>query len=93
MTQLRLKDSLVVVLLPLLAAAACGPRMMWTKPNWNEQEARRDFYECERDARQSGYFGTGYAGAANMVEFQKRCLRAKGYRLVPADETAIDMSK
>jgi len=72
---------------------ACGPRLMWTKSPWNEQEARRDFYECERDARQSGYFGSGIAGALNMADFQKRCLRAKGYRQVPADETAVDLSK
>jgi hypothetical protein len=52
-----------------------------------------DFYECERDARQSGYFGGGVAGALNMVEFQKRCLRAKGYRQVPADATAVDLSR
>jgi len=28
-----------------------------------------------------------------MAEFQKRCLRAKGYRQVPADETAVDLSR
>jgi hypothetical protein len=34
--------------------------MLRTKDNWNEAEARRDFYECERDARQSGNFGVAY---------------------------------
>jgi hypothetical protein len=35
----------LLVTVPLLLATACAPRMMWTKENWNEQEARRDFYE------------------------------------------------
>lgn len=81
------------MLAALMLSACATTRMMWTKPNWNEDEARRDFYECERDARQSGYFGTGIIGAQNIGEFQKRCLRAKGYREVPADETAVDMRK
>jgi hypothetical protein len=88
----RSRTALLAVL-PLVFATACAPRMMWTKDNWNEQDARRDFYECERDARQSRYFGTGFAGAMNMAEFQKRCLRAKGYREVPADATAVDLSR
>jgi hypothetical protein len=84
---------IVGTMLAGLLLSACAPRVMWTKDNWNEAEARGDFYECERDARQSGYFGAGIAGGLNMVEFQKRCLRAKGYRQVPANETAVDMSK
>jgi hypothetical protein len=34
----------------------------WTKTDFSETEFARDSYECERDARQSGYFGTGHTG-------------------------------
>jgi hypothetical protein len=66
---------------------------MWVKAGVTQDEFRRDLYECERDARQSGYFGGGIAGALAMVDFQKRCLRARGYNEVPADETAVNVWK
>ena len=68
----------------LAIAASCGPRMLWMKPGATEADFRRDSYECERDARQSGYFGTGFVGQMNMEQFAGRCMRAKGYELVPA---------
>jgi len=71
----------------MLGAAGCTP-MMWVKPGLTEAEFRRDRYECERDARQSGYFGQGLAGQLNMIEFAKQCMRARGYNEVPADATA-----
>ncbi len=36
-------------------------------------------YECEKDMRQSGYFGGGLAGAIAANDFQERCLMSKGY--------------
>lgn len=67
--------------------------MMWVKPGATDADFRRDHYECERDARQSGYFGTGLVGAMNMAEFAKRCMRARGYDYVPADATAREVVK
>jgi hypothetical protein len=55
--------------------------MIWDKPGATRAEYDRDSYECEKDARQSGYFGTGLIGALNMREFFKKCMNAHGYEL------------
>ncbi len=36
-----------------------------------------------------GYFGTGIVGAMNLRDFATRCMNVRGYRLVPADATAV----
>lgn len=65
----------------IVALALCGcATPVWVKDGASEQDFTRDSYECERDARQSSYFGTGLVGAINMVEFQKRCMVARGWR-------------
>ena len=71
---------LVMVLLLLLLLGCTSPQ--WTKPGITEQTWAEDRYACERDARQSGYFGGGVIGAINMQSFFERCLEAKGYRRV-----------
>ncbi len=80
------------LLIALLLSTSCT-RMMWVKNGATPDDFRRDSYECERDSRQSGYYGGGLAGSINMTEFAKRCMRAKGYKEVPADETAVDVWK
>ena len=67
----------------LALASSCGPRMAWMKAGATEADFRRDSYECERDARQSGYFGSGFVGQMNMESFAGRCMRARGYELMP----------
>jgi hypothetical protein len=64
----------------LLIAASCAQQdtYHWTKQDGGG-DLSADSYSCERDARQSGYFGTGLVGAVNMKEFYVRCLRAKGW--------------
>ena len=52
---------------------------VWTKPGYTEAAWRADRYACERDARQSGYYGGGIAGAIEMRGFFDRCLESKGY--------------
>ena len=68
-------------LLVLLMLVGCGTQMAWNKPGVTQAEFNRDRYSCERDARQSGYFGSGLAGAANMQGFFHRCMEAQGYTL------------
>ena len=63
-----------------LALAGCS-RSKWVKPGASPQDFVRDEYACEKDARQSGYFGEGLVGTLNMQEFQNKCMRANGYRL------------
>jgi len=46
----------------------------WVHPLTMENFSR-DSYECERDMRQSMYFGTGFSARA----FQDRCMEARGY--------------
>lgn len=55
--------------------------MIWDKYGVSQEQFNKDSYECERDARQSGYFGGGYIGAMNLREFYKKCMISKGYTL------------
>jgi hypothetical protein len=63
----------------LCLTAGCAQRV-WVKPGATEQDFATDSYHCERDVRQSGYYGGGLIGAANMQEFFSRCMVAAGYR-------------
>ena len=66
---------MLAIMLTLLGCA----HTVWVKPDGTQQEFARDSYECERDARQSGYFGSGLVGAINMQSFQERCMVARGW--------------
>jgi aspartyl protease family protein len=57
---------------------ACAPKV-WIKPGASQQDFTTDRYSCERDARQSGYFGTGIVGAINMQNFYESCMNAHGW--------------
>ncbi len=61
--------------------ACANQQRIWTKDGATEQDFRTDKYECEKDARQSGYFGGGLVGAANMSGFASRCMEARGWSL------------
>lgn len=61
------------------AVLHAGCAIVWTKPGATEQDYYTDTYACEKDARQSGYFGGGLAGAFAMQDFFARCMRAKGW--------------
>jgi hypothetical protein len=68
----------------VLGLSGCT-RVVWDKAGSSQQDFQRDSYACERDARQSGYFGGGLLGAANFEAFQDRCMGAAGWtkRRVP----------
>jgi hypothetical protein len=63
----------------------CG-QTIWTKQGGTEQEYRVDAYACERDMRQSGYYGGGIAGALNAKGFYERCMMSKGYHKATKEE-------
>ena len=67
-----------------LLLAGCA-RFVWVKSGASQQDFQRDTYECERDMRQSGYFGTGFAAAINAQNFQERCMVARGWFKQRAD--------
>src|SRR6266498_1347434 len=53
---------------------------IWMHPDHNDQARfNRDSYECERDMRQSGYYGGGLVGQVNAQGFAERCMVARGY--------------
>jgi hypothetical protein len=54
---------------------------VWVKPGTGPQDFQADSYSCERDARQSGGFGTGFARAVEVRDFFNRCMNAKGWSL------------
>lgn len=71
------------LLLPAIALllSGCAGQTYWDKPGATQADLRRDSYSCERDARQSGYYGSGIIGAINMQEFFGRCMEAQSYTL------------
>ena len=71
----------VVGVLSVLVVFGCT-RVVWVKPGVSEQEFRVDSYVCEKDMRQSGYFGTGISGAMNASGFYERCMESKGYQKI-----------
>jgi hypothetical protein len=58
--------------------AACA-EAVWVKPGATTQDFNADSYACERDARQSAYFGGGLIGALNMQSFAEHCMVAHGW--------------
>lgn len=69
---------IIVIIMTCMFVAACA-QTVWQKAGVTQAEFNKDTYECEKDARQSGYFGTGIAGAIAFGQFQERCMVAKGY--------------
>jgi hypothetical protein len=67
--------------------AACAPTV-WVRSGASQQDFVTDRYVCERDARQSGYFGGGIVGALNMQDFWRECMLAHGWRPQAAPSTA-----
>ena len=61
-----------------LLSVGCA-QVYWTKAGFSNQEFLSDRYACERDMRQSGYFGGGLVGMLNAQDFFDRCMASKGY--------------
>jgi hypothetical protein len=68
-----------LVLLAVVMLFGCAPATVWVHREYTPEKWAKDSYECERDARQSGYFGTGISGSINMQNFFNRCLESKGW--------------
>jgi hypothetical protein len=71
------------VLCPLLVAG-CAKPLVYSKNGATQVDYNRDSYECERDTRQSGYFGQcgviieAMHKCSYQVFFQ-RCMLARGW--------------
>lgn len=65
------------IVLAVLLAGCASP--VWVKEGSTQQEFQTAQYECERDQRQSGYYGPGLIGAYTAREFFRRCMMAKGF--------------
>lgn len=75
---------------PILAGCA---QKTWTKTGATSQSFNDDKYSCERDARQSGYFGGGLIGSLNMQDFYNRCMNSKGYTLSNKKQAEAEVNK
>ena len=73
-----------------MCLAGCGHRNVWVKPGATQADFNVDRYSCEKDTRQSGYFGTGLVGAINMKNFYDSCMVAHGWHLVRKTRAADD---
>ncbi len=71
-----MRGLLVVAMVAALAGCA---RIIWSKPGATQQDYATDSYACERDMRQSLYFGGGLVGQANAQSFMNRCMVAHGW--------------
>jgi hypothetical protein len=54
----------------------------WEKSGSTLEERNTVLYECEKDARQSGYFGTGLIAQINMQSFFEKCMNVHGWNQV-----------
>jgi hypothetical protein len=68
----------------MVALAGCARPNVWVKTGASAQDFSVDEYNCEKDTRQSGYFGTGFIGAQNMQNFFDRCMVVHGWHLQQA---------
>jgi hypothetical protein len=77
-----------------MALTSCV-RHVWYRQGATTADYNRDSYQCERDARQSGYFGTSYAAVVSIDEFYSRCMIAQGWerRQVDDDENVASGRK
>lgn len=75
---------------PILSGCA---QKTWIKNGATTQSFNDDKYACERDARQSGYFGGGLVGSLNMQDFYNRCMNSKGYILDNKEHAESELSK
>lgn len=75
------RGRLVITAAVVAALTGCASPMVWNKYGATQQDYQTDSYACEKDARQSGYFGGGFQGAINMRDFFKHCMVAHGWTL------------
>lgn len=68
-----------------LLFADCAQQYKWKHGSYDQAQFQRDAYECDREERQSGYFGTGLIGEMNAAKFAERCMVARGYYKVPKE--------
>lgn len=73
-----MKKLILLAMVMALLLGGCAT-YTWRHPEYTPEKWARERYECERDARQSGYYGTGIYGAMNMQAFFERCLESKGW--------------
>jgi hypothetical protein len=73
-----MKKLLMLTMVLGLLVSGCAT-YTWRHPEYTPEKWARERYECEKDARQSGYYGTGIYGAMNMQAFFERCLESKGW--------------
>jgi hypothetical protein len=72
--------SKAVSAIALLCLVGCAQKV-WYKPGATQQDFAVDSYACEKDARQSGYFGSGLVGQINFQDFGERCMVAHGWSI------------
>lgn len=69
--------------------AGCGAGMMWTKANYDPDQAVMDNAACQMEVdRTIGQAPDPMRPNIDGVSMGEWCMRSKGYRLVPADESA-----
>jgi hypothetical protein len=63
-----MKKKILMAIMVAVLLSGCA-HYTWRHPEYTPEKWARERYECERDARQSGYFGTGITGAINFNAF------------------------
>ena len=72
---------ILVMILSIALLSGCAT-VTWHKKGVSEQQKKKDLYVCEKDMRQSGYYGSGLAAAIAAGEFFERCMNAEGYEKI-----------
>jgi hypothetical protein len=75
------RASILATLMLFGCAQPAHQQTTWKKEGATDTEYQADSYTCEKDARQSGYFGTGLIGAVSVKNFVEHCMFAHGWHL------------
>lgn len=82
----HMKRAITITLLAM-SLAGCESTV-WVKDGATQQDFATDSYACERDMRQSGYYGGGLLGILNAHDFEDRCMVAHGWRSTQGGPTS-----
>lgn len=75
---------LAAALIAAATTAACGPSLVWRKPQMTAEQFQKDDAECRFYGQQAGWNASFHVPISVVIHnAYDRCMRERGYRLEP----------
>ncbi|BAE50532.1 hypothetical protein amb1728 [Paramagnetospirillum magneticum AMB-1] len=74
-----MKRSAIIFVAVAALVASCATQITWYKEGATIEDYNLQAYNCEKDMRQSGYFGDAFAAPGNMRSFYSKCMIVHGW--------------